>query len=106
MWLKQSEQFLGEYKLRGPMENRSCMVLDVTCHFSIIFSIDHSIIGKYVTPHTSTPLFSGLRILKGKRSFKSVVASFLLCHRDLDSLKFTHVFLVASTVSCSFSEAF
>lgn len=55
--------------------------------FFYFFSINHSIISKYLTPHTSTPFLKSLRILKGKPSSKSVVASFLLCHRDLDSLK-------------------
>lgn len=40
----------------------------------------------------------GLRILKGKPSSKSVVASFLLCHRDLDSIKLC--------ISCYFHTVF
>lgn len=63
--------------------------LEYKRHFSIFFSINHSIISKYLTPHTSTPLLNSLRILMGKPSSKSMVASFLLCQRYLDSLEFT-----------------
>lgn len=68
--------------------------------------INYSIIVKYIDASHFYSTFKWFKNSKGLPSSGSVVASLLLCQRELDSCQLTSVFLPASTLPCSSGQPF